>query len=126
VRKTLCIALCLIGLAPAQAIEPPAAARAEIEHLLIYLEHSHCEFYRNGSWYDAAAARTHLDKKYAYLLDKGLVTRTEDFIARAGTQSSVSSKPYLVRCAGAAPVKSAQWFADELRRYRENWRGAPK
>jgi len=103
----------------ARAAAPPTQVRAEIEYLLGYLERSGCEFNRNGSWYDAKTARAHLEQKYAYLLDKNLVARTEDFVARAATNSSVSGKPYLVKCGSAAPVPSAQWFGVELKRHRQ-------
>lgn len=102
----------------ASADNTSSAAQAEIDHLLRYLDRSDCRFYRNGSWHGAAAARRHLDKKYAYLADKGLATRAEDFIARAASESSISRQAYLVQCGNSEAVPSAQWFADELRRYR--------
>jgi len=34
---------------------------------------------------------------------------------RGAATSSMSGKPYLVRCAGKAPVESAQWLKAELR-----------
>lgn len=112
----LILALC----APlaASATPPSPAAHAEIEHLLSYLERSNCEFYRNGNWYRAAAARSHIEKKYTYLLNKGQVANAEQFIERAASESSVSSKPYVVRCADATPIASSQWFTEELRRHR--------
>jgi hypothetical protein len=97
---------------------PDAAARAEIDHLLAHLEQSGCEFYRNGKWYPSPDARTHLDKKYQYLLKKGWVDTAEEFIARAATQSSRSGEAYQVRCPAAPAVPSAQWLRDELQRYR--------
>ncbi|PWT73037.1 MAG: hypothetical protein C5B46_06000 [Proteobacteria bacterium] len=100
------------------AAEPNASAKTEIEHLLDYLGRSGCEFNRNGRWYSAAEARAHIAKKYAYLLDKGWVSTAEEFIARAATESSVSGKPYQVRCGGAATVPSGQWMQEELKRYR--------
>jgi hypothetical protein len=41
-----------------------------------------------------------ISKEYAFLLDKGWVSKAEEFIARAATQSSMSGTPYQVRCAG--------------------------
>lgn len=107
-------------LVPAAAFpaSPPSTAQAEVRYLLDYLEHSGCEFYRNGSWHSAADARSHLERKYNYLLRNGLVANAEDFIERAASASSMSGKPYRVRCARMAPVPSAQWLSDELRRYR--------
>jgi hypothetical protein len=42
----------------------------------------------------------------------------EDFIARAGTESSISHKPYQVRCSGKEAEASASWLQAELKRYR--------
>jgi hypothetical protein len=97
----------------------PAPAQAEIAHLFSYLEKSGCQFNRNGSWYAPAEAVGHLNKKYQYLLDKNLVSSAEDFIERAAKESSMSGKPYLVKCDNAAPVESAIWFKRELAAYRK-------
>ena len=57
-----------------------------------------------------------------YLLKKGLVTSTETFIELAATKSSISGKPYQVRC-GKAPAQSSQsWFASKLKALRGNGR----
>jgi hypothetical protein len=103
---------------PGYAAEPPATTQAEIQHLLVYLEQSGCEFLRNGRWHRATEARRHLERKYRYLAEKGLVSSAEDFIARAGSESSLSGRPYQVRCGTTAPVPSARWLTDELRRHR--------
>lgn len=97
---------------------PSALAQREINHLLDHLERSGCEFYRNGDWHSAKEAHAHIAKKYGYLVEKGLADTAEDFIQRAASQSSMSGKTYRVRCAGVASLPSAQWFADELLRYR--------
>jgi len=87
---------------------------AEVDALLARLQASGCSFNRNGSWYPAAEARTHLLRKLEYLEDRDLVQTTEQFIARAGTGSSMSGKPYLVRCGNAAPQESRAWLTREL------------
>lgn len=115
-RALLCSALALSA-QPVLAAPPPAT-QEEVQHLFSYLEKSGCQFNRNGSWYEATAAKEHLDKKYRYLLDKNLVSNTESFIARGATQSSMSGKAYQVKCPGTAAVASADWFSAELRRYR--------
>jgi hypothetical protein len=97
---------------------PDATARAEIDHMLAYLEQSGCEFYRNGKWYASPDARAHLDRKYQYLLKKGWVDTAEQFIARAAAQSSRSGEAYQVRCPASPAVPSAKWLQDELQRYR--------
>src|SRR5262249_2481552 len=53
--------------------EVPPAARREIAHLMDYLAHSGCQFKRNGSWYGPAQAVDHINGKYAYLVQRGLV-----------------------------------------------------
>jgi hypothetical protein len=111
--KTLITTLLLAsGLALA---ESPSPASHEIDQLFAALQGSGCEFGRNGSWYDAQKATEHLHRKYDYLLRKGLVTTTESFIERAASGSSVSGKPYLVRCGGAQAVPSKSWFNDKLK-----------
>jgi hypothetical protein len=97
---------------------PDETARAEIAHLLQHLESSGCQFQRNGSWYTATRATAHLNQKYEYLLNKGLVASAETFIDRAATRSSASGKPYAVKCGDAAAVPSADWLRDELKRFR--------
>jgi len=97
---------------------PPPAARQEIAHLIGYLTASGCSFQRNGTWHDATQAAKHLQRKYDYLLKRDLVASGEDFIARAATESSLTGKPYQVRCGGNAPVASAAWLKAELAKYR--------
>jgi hypothetical protein len=91
----------------------------EIQHLFDHLKNSSCEFNRNGKWYTAEEAAAHIQQKYQYLLKKGLIDSTEQFIDRAASESSLSGKPYLVRCGASPPIKSSVWFKNELRRYRE-------
>lgn len=101
----------------ATAAAPVPATEREVAHLLSHLSGSGCEFYRNGDWHAAEAARAHLEKKYRYLRDKGLVKTTEDFIQRGASESSMSHEPYQVRCAGRVSA-SASWLRAELSRYR--------
>jgi len=102
----------------ALAAEPSAGAGAEIGKLLAVLGTSKCEFYRNGSWYDAAEAQAHLTKKYEYLRDRKKITTTEQFIADAGSKSSMSGEAYQVRCPDRAAEPAAKWLSDELARLR--------
>lgn len=106
--------------APVFAAEPSPASKQEVEHLFSYLRNSGCEFFRNGTWYDGKAAVDHLQKKYQYLVDKGMVSSAESFIDKGASESSMSGKPYLVRCgANAKPVESAAWLKAELAKYRK-------
>ena len=108
------MATLLLGAAAVSAAPLPAAAKAEVTALMGRLQASSCEFNRNGDWHAAAEARAHLERKLAYLEDKNLVKTTEEFIERGASRSSMSGKPYLVRCAGAAPVESKVWLTREL------------
>lgn len=90
----------------------------EIAYLLNYLKSSTCEFYRNGTWYIPDEAVEHIERKYKWLKDKGLIDTAEQFIDRAASKSSMSGKPYLVRCNDTAPIKSSIWFKEELERFR--------
>src|SRR5258706_15671885 len=102
--EILVIAFSLFG---SPAAEFPAPARLEVDSLLTKLGTSDCKFYRNGQWYDGMAAQEHLRMKYEYLVKKGWIHTTEDFIEGAATKSSLSSEPYQVKCPNQLPVKSA-------------------
>ncbi len=96
---------------------PSSEARAEIAQLMASLSNSSCQFQRNGSWYGAAEARSHLQRKYDYLLKKNQVDTAEQFIERAASRSSLSGKPYRVKCAGTEQ-DAAAWFGGQLLRLR--------
>ena len=97
---------------------PDARAQAEIRHLLDYVATPGCQFNRNGSWHAGDEARSHLQKKYDYLVKRDLVTDAESFIKGAATGSSMSGKEYLVKCGGDKPVASAVYMKEELARFR--------
>jgi hypothetical protein len=97
-----------------------SVVEVEIGQLLGFIEHSGCAVYRNGSWYSASEARAHLEKKYRYFRDKGLMNTTEDFIARVATASSVSGEPYQVKCDELEPISSADWLTKELQRLQKS------
>ncbi len=99
----------------------PPAQKAEIEHLLSYIEQSGCHFCRNGTWYDdTKKVRDHVELKYDYFTKKGQINSTEDFIKRSATRSEMSGKPYLVKSGNESPMLLSQWLLDELERYRRN------
>jgi hypothetical protein len=97
---------------------PEARVQAEIVHLLGHVAAPGCQFNRNGSWHGGAEARLHLQRKYDYLVKRNLVTSAESFIAHAATGSSMSGKPYLVKCGNGQPVASAVYLQQELQRQR--------
>jgi hypothetical protein len=109
---------CALSLAPALAFAAPSAtARKEIGQLMDALSRSGCQFQRNGSWHGAAEARTHLQRKYDYLLKKDKVDTAEQFIQRAASQSSMSGRAYRVKCQGREQDASA-WFRGQLQKLR--------
>ena len=102
----------------AAAAPAPPAARAEIEALLAKLQASGCTFNRNGTWHDADEAQAHLRRKLEALGERNAVQTTEQFIALGASNSSVSNKPYLVKCGGGTPVESRVWLTNELKALR--------
>lgn len=95
-----------------------AQGQREVAALLAFVGQSHCIFIRNGKSYSAADAKNHLELKLNYLLERDKVNSAEEFIDRAGTQSSFSGRPYLVNC-GGANRPSADWLKEELQRQRK-------
>ena len=118
-RTLIGFVLLLLAAAPAHAAELSSSAQKEIDALLNRLGTSTCQFYRNGSWHSGVEARDHLQMKLEYLVEKGLVTDSEEFIAKAGTESSMSGRPYKVRCPNQEEQPSAVWLGSELRKIRQ-------
>ena len=104
---------------PSLAADVDGDTKKEIWHLFEYLEKSNCEFNRNGSWYKPYDAMQHIKKKYRYLIKKGLIDSTEQFIDRAASRSSISGKPYTVKCDRVEPIETSTWFTEELQRFRK-------
>jgi hypothetical protein len=113
-------AIALIFFSSLAVAEAPGGAKTEIDHLLSYVASSGCEFNRNGCWHDAAAAKNHILQKYDFLVDRGSVSTAESFIEHAASKSSVSGKPYLVKCPGGQPLETGTWLRTELSRYRKS------
>jgi hypothetical protein len=118
-RVALVLAITMLSfVARAAPADTDAAAEPEIRHLLSHLGSAECEFNRNGGWHAPQKARAHLERKYAYLKRRRWNGSAEEFIATVASRSSLSGKPYLVRCGNAAPRPSEEWFRAELARYR--------
>jgi hypothetical protein len=112
---TVAIALSMGGAAFAA---PTAKAQHEIDALIAGLGASGCQFERNGSWYEAKAARDHLQTKYNYLRKHDMADTAELFIERGASKSSMSGKPYHVRCQGKPAETSERWFKQRLQALR--------
>lgn len=115
-RTALLIALVIAATTAHAGLD--AQGQREVDALLAFVGNSHCTFIRNGKSYDAADAQSHLAHKLNYLLQRGKVNSAEEFIERAGTESSFSGKPYLVNCDGTERP-SADWLKEALRHLRE-------
>ncbi len=111
----LIMTLCVL---PAAHAAPTAAAMVEINYLLGLIEQSGCEFFRNGTWYDAPQAQAHLRGKFDVLSASDQIKTAEDFIEKAASNSSMSGRPYQIRCDGAAAMSTNQWFSAALTRFR--------
>ncbi|MGH8055404.1 MAG: DUF5329 domain-containing protein [Stenotrophomonas sp.] len=113
-------AIALAASAFVASAAPSAATQREISGLMQALETSGCRFQRNGSWHESAEARSHLQRKYDYLLKRNLADTAEQFIDRAASRSSISGKPYRVACPGAAEQDASTWFQQQLQRQRQS------
>ncbi len=125
-RRGISMVAALVSLAAlcsaAWAAQPDTRAKAEIAHLLSFVKASGCEFNRNGSWYPSEEAASHIERKYDYVLNKGMVSSAEDFIRLAATESSYSGRAYTVKC-GEATQTSADWLQQALQRFRQSKEG---
>ena len=117
IRNFLIVASLAVIALPATAA-PSGTTQREITGLMQALETSGCRFQRNGTWYDAVAARGHLQRKYDYLLKRDMVDSSEQFIERAASRSSMSGKAYKVSCTGTPEQDASAWFLQQLRRLR--------
>ena len=114
-RAMACVALALALGSPAGAAAPDAGVvDREVAGLMVALESSGCQFNRNGAWYDGERASSHLRRKYEHVRRRGALPDTETFIRLAASRSSVSGKPYRVRCGTQAPMPSEAWFLARL------------
>lgn len=103
----------------------PAEPMQEIRALIARVAASDCRFYRNGEWHDAEAAADHLASKLRVARWLGRTGSAEDFIAQAGSQSSISGEPYRVRCGSDEARPSAGWLRELLRAVRATHDEAP-
>jgi hypothetical protein len=72
-------------------------------------------FIRNGSEYDAQAARAHLQTKLDYA---GVRIKTaEQFVQYCASESSMSHQPYKIRFADGKVVATAIYFAEKLKEF---------
>ena len=112
--RTLLFLLLLPALPQAWA-HNAAQVRSEVQALLGWVEQGGCSFMRNGSWHSSAEARKLLEHKFDEAMrDPGSMPSTEHFIAKLASRSSMSGKPYWVRCGDAKLVESGPWLLGKL------------
>ncbi|UCH45450.1 MAG: DUF5329 domain-containing protein [Nitrospiraceae bacterium] len=116
----ICAVVMLIALTSSLTHGNEIGVHQEITSLLQYIESSECIFIRNGREGTAAAARIHIQKKYDYFKDR--VKSAEDFIRFAATKSTMSGRPYKVRCSGEE-TNTADWLTAELQKRRNRLQG---
>ena len=107
----------LIAIVPEALSQTTPQAAQEIKALLDFVEHSPCQFVRNGLEYPGPRARAHLQQKLDYLEGKNRVSSAEDFIDLAATKSSLSGRAYEVRCQESVEP-AGTWLKRELQRQR--------
>lgn len=93
----------------------------EIEHLILSVAESGCEFERNGDRYNAHDAADHLRLKYRR--GKRYASTAESFIDRLATKSSWTGKHYLMICSNAGEHTANAWLHAALEAYRESHDG---
>ena len=121
-------ALCALGAGlpreglPAEPVIAASAAQAhaEIAYLLDFVAASGCEFYRNGSTYDAVRAAAHLKEKYEALRLTAQRATAEAFIENAASRSSMTGRAYEVGCPGKPRTTTTAWLRGALARYRQD------
>jgi len=94
-----------------------AAENSEIKYLLFFISKSDCTFIRNGKEYTAVKASEHLEYKYNHV--KSRIKTADQFIDKIASKSSISKKPYEVRC-GDTQFKAEQWLAEALSTHRKS------
>lgn len=113
-KRFLLAAFLLISAINATSAPLPPKARAEVLAVLARLEASGCQFNRNGTWHRGAEAKAHLLRKLEYVEKNASIQSAENFIELAASTSSVSGKPYEVRCGDTAAVASGSWLREQL------------
>ena len=94
----------------------PDAQKAEVLHLIQFVETTDCAFERNGKKHSGEEAAKHINRKYGHF--RGQITTTEEFIEYSASKSTMSGKEYLVYCGDDAPITSQEWLLEELSAYR--------
>jgi len=103
--------------ATAQEAPPKEDLKQTVDYLLNYVAGSECVFIRNGQEHDAKKASSHMKRKYNHFRDE--IKTPEDFIRLAGTMSTRSGKPYMVRFKSGKEMPCAEWLLEVLTEHRK-------
>ena len=95
----------------------PEEQKAEVEHLILYLQNSGCDMVRNGKAYTGVDGAGHVRRKYQHFMKK--ISSTEEFIEYSASKSTMSGQYYEVRCPGKSPERSQDWLLRELQAFRD-------
>jgi hypothetical protein len=97
----------------------------DIAYLLSFVAESDCIFIRNGKEHQASKASEHLAMKYDHV--KKRIKTAEVFINKIASKSSISRKPYTVRCGeDTPPFPVQQWLTEALAAHRATTENNPK
>jgi len=91
----------------------------EIDHLLVFVKSTDCQYERNGDMHSGADAAEHIQEKYDYFKDD--IDSTEQFIELSASKSSMSGNYYRIHCSNKVTIRSQDWLLQELQRYRSEW-----
>jgi hypothetical protein len=100
---------------PVQAQVRPATEKQKIEALIRHVEGmKDAKFVRNGMEYDAKTAARFLQGKW----DAGAagIKTAKDFIEKAGSVSTTTGRPYLIRLKSGKEMKSGEYLLAELQK----------
>ncbi len=90
----------------------------EIDYLLKEVARSGCTFIRNGKRHSARDASAHLKSKWRH--NAHLIDSTEEFIEKIASKSSISGKPYRIRCRGQTEQTTGEWLSRLLEIYKDS------
>lgn len=99
------------------AFAMPENAKAETIRLIESVGTSGCEFDRNGEWHKSAEAVAHLKRKLK--ATESRLQTTEQFIIHVASSSSISGKPYRLRCPGGKIEEARPWLEESLAKLRK-------
>ena len=113
------ILLSLVALFPLWVFaDVPAEQKAEVDHLITFVQDSSCKFKRNFSYHTGKEAADHINKKYDHFKDE--INTTEDFIRLSASKSLLTGKAYKVKCGEDDLLESSVWLQTELKVFRDS------